>query len=146
MISVIKGEYHAVDEDLLFWLEIPGIDLKEKVYTMNSTHNFVDQHIQILKNSVIDDYFFLLAGHSGYGSASYFNDLKYVEVGDFIFIILENQSLCYIVEEIYYISKNGYFFISSVEFKNTLYLITCSLDYPSKQLVVMASLVDSLSG
>ena len=122
-------------------LEIPSISLREKVYTMDSSSNVVDQHIQILKDSRIDENFFLFAGHSGSGRANYFNDLKYVKIGDLVFIFINNKRLCYVVEKMYYIEKNGYFALSSEEVQNIVYLFTCSLDYPSKQLVVQAHLV-----
>lgn len=122
-------------------LEIPSISLREKVYTMDSSSNVVDQHIQILKDSRIDENFFLFAGHSGSGRANYFNDLKYVKIGDIVFIFINNKRLCYVVEKMYYIEKNGYFALSSEKIRNIVYLFTCSLDYPSKQLVVQAHLV-----
>ena len=97
-------------------------------------------HVQILEDSKVENYFFILSGHSGSGKASYFNKLKYVEEGDLILVTLKDKVLYYLVIDTYYIYKSGSFSISTEDMNCTLYLITCSLDYPSKQFVVKAKL------
>lgn len=127
-------------ENILLFLEIPKVHLKEEVYSFDSSFNDVDLHVQILEDSKVENYFFILAGHSGSGKASYFNKLKYVEEGDLILVTLKDKVLYYLVIDTYYIYKSGSFSISTEDMNCTLYLITCSLDYPSKQFVVKAKL------
>ena len=121
-------------------LEIPSINLKENVYDMNSVLNDVDYHVEILESSRFDNNLFFLAGHSGAGSSSYFNDLIFLERGDIIWIIYHGNKYFYVVDRMYSISKNGYMMVNLDE-SNTLYLITCSLENSDKQIVVRADLV-----
>ena len=64
-------------ENILLFLEIPKVHLKEEVYSFDSSFNDVDLHVQILEDSKVENYFFILEGHSGSGKASYYNKLKY---------------------------------------------------------------------
>ena len=125
--------------DYLLKLSIPCINLEEMVYDINSSFNNVDYHIKILKDSSVPDNVFFLAGHSGGGGASYFNDLVKLVKGDIIVIEIYDKKLYYVVEDFYYIEKTGYLEVSS-GLKNVLFLITCSLKYSNQQLVVVAYL------
>lgn len=140
-MEVISGKKKVVEEDLLFILDIPRIKLTEKVYTMDSGKNYVDYHVQILEGSNIDKNFLFLAAHSGNGVASYFNRLIELEKGDVIWLDRGYEKVYFVVDSLFYIQKNGYLEYSSLEKENNLYLITCSLEYSDKQLVVKATLV-----
>lgn len=136
-IDGMKGK----EEDVLLTLQIPSIGLEEDVYNINSEFNQVQYHVQILMDSNLEKNLFFLAAHSGSGKASYFNQLIHMKVGDVVWIYYQEKLLCFQVEEIFYISKKGYFEIPLADSYNKLFLITCSLDYPDKQLSVKASLV-----
>ena len=82
-----------------------------------------------------------MASHSGSGRASYFDYLIYLEKGDFIFVNSINNKYNFVVDDIFYIQKNGYFIDGYNSVDNTLFLITCSLDYVSRQLVIKANMV-----
>lgn len=138
--SVLKT--NSYEEDILFVLRIPRINLVEKVYTMNSSLNDVDIHVQILEGSIVDKNFIFLAAHSGNGSNSYFNRLIELKQGEVIYINKSNEEKQFVVESLFYIEKDGYFEYSSLENANILYLITCSLNDNSKQLIVKARLLD----
>lgn len=112
---------------------------------MDSSFNDVDFHVQILEESKLENFFFLFAGHSGDGMVSYFNDLEYLEEGDIILIFMDDKKIFYVVEKIYYIQKTGKFFAPLENMENMLYLITCSLKYYDKQLIVQARLVDQIN-
>lgn len=129
-------------EDNLFILQIPRINLEEKVYNMDSSQNYVDYHVQILEGSNIQDDFLFLAAHSGNGRNSYFNRLVELEIGDVIWIDKKTRRECFVVEELFYILKTGYLEYKVEREQGILYLITCSLEYNNKQLVVKARLVD----
>ena len=140
--NAVSGQNKTKEEDVLFTLYIPGINLEEKVYTMDSDKNHVDYHVQILDGSDINKNFLFLAAHSGIGKASYFNRLVELGVGDIIWIDKGYEKKYFMVESLFYITKNGYLEYSTLEIQNKLYLFTCSLEYLDKQYVVIASLVD----
>ena len=133
----IKG----FEDSTLFTLKIPSINLVENVYPIDSVFNHVDYHVQILKESHLEKNFILLAAHSGRGKTSYFNRVVELQIGDFIWIYYYDKILCFQVEELFYISKNGYFELNSDIDCDTLFLITCSLIYFDKQVVVQAKLI-----
>lgn len=126
------------DEHLLY-LEIPSIEIYQVVYDIDNEQNSIKYHVEILKNSNIEKNFYLFAAHSGNSSVSYFNNLVNLSIGDVIFVKFDNNSLCYLVDNIYYIEKLGYLNIEGNE-RNVLFLITCSLEYPGKQLIVHSSM------
>lgn len=134
------GEIKNRDE-VLFELVIPSINLRKKVYTIGSSLNDVDKNVEILDNSNINMKLFYLASHSGGGVASYFDKLVYLEIGDIVWLYGNDLELGFVVKDIFYISKNGYFEASYGSDGNVLFLITCSLEYVGKQLIVKADLV-----
>lgn len=130
------------DEDIFLEINIPRIRLEANVYNINSVFNDVDYNVEILSESNVDENLFFLAGHSGNGAANYFNDLFLLEVGDIIYVIKDNEKINFRVDEIFHIDKNGYFDVSYNVVSDTLFLITCSLNYPGMQMVVKSSLVE----
>ena len=135
-ISIAKGK---VKNNILFKFYIPRINLEKDVYTIDSGENDIDYNIEILEGSDMDKNLFFLAAHSGSGSASYFNELVDLDIGDIILIEKNNIKKYFVIKDKFYITKNGYFEYFS--FENRLYLITCSLDYLDKQLVVESILI-----
>lgn len=138
--SLIIHRFDVPDEfeKALFVLSIPRIKLKRNVYNINSSLNYVDFNVEILRESDVSKKIFYLAAHSGSGNASYFNDLRYLEIGDFVYLDFPNERFVYVVEDIYSILKTGKMDI--YEEDCTLYLITCSLEYSDRQLVIKARL------
>lgn len=131
-------------DEFLFELVIPSINLKRDVYNIDSSLNNVDKNVEILENSNISKKLFYLASHSGGGKASYFDCLIYLEVGDIIWLYGDDFELGFVVKSIFYINKTGYFEASYGIDGNALFLITCSLEYEGKQLIVKADLVYGL--
>lgn len=127
--------------DYLLNLEIPCINLNEFVYDKDSLLNSLEFHVTILEESDLEKNVYFLAGHSGNGSSSYFNELISLKDGDMIFIRTRTKELCFVVEKCYFIEKNGYLEVDN-ELFNVLFMITCSLEFPDKQLVVRAKLVN----
>lgn len=129
------------NSDILFELYIPRINLRKNVYNIDSSYNDVDFNVEILENSNLNNNLFFLASHSGGGRASYFDNLVRLEVGDFIWINGSDNNLVFVISEMFYIPKNGYFDANYDSIGNTLFLITCSLEYAGKQLVVKANMI-----
>lgn len=141
IVSGLDVDVRRNIEGYLFKLYIPKINLVKEIYDIDSKFNDVDINIELLEASVKDDNLYFLASHSGGGRASYFDDLIYLEKGDVIFLENEYQGLSYVVEEMFYIEKNGYFEVEDI--KDMLFLVTCSLSNKREQLVVRAKKLTS---
>ena len=131
----------VVDDEVLLEIYIPRINLRKFVYNIDSSKNFVDYNVELLRESKLDKNLYFFASHSGGGSGSFFDNLVYLENGDNIWINIDGNSLEYIVDNIFYIDKTVYFDFKYGSSGNKLFLITCSLEYVTKQLVVEAKLV-----
>lgn len=132
--------YYCGEENYYLKINIPRIALNKNVYTINSIFNDVDFNVELLNESNSDENLFFLASHSGNGNANYFNKIFLLEKGDFIYIYKFGERLCFKVDEKFYINKNGYFNIDYQNVKNNLFLVTCSLKYPTKQFIVKSIL------
>ena len=128
------------NSDSFLVLEIPKISLRKDIYELGSELNNVDYNVELLKESNLSNNLFFLAGHSGNGRNCFFNDLVSLDIGDKINIYVNHQILVYEVDKIYFIDKTG---VMDVEVKsNRLFLITCSLVYYNKQLVIEGNLIE----
>lgn len=141
LLFLYKNGCRSIKEEFLLELYIPRIGLEKKVYTIDSKLNNVDMNVEILKSSNINKNLYFLASHSGGGKASYFDNLIFLEKGDIIWIISDGKRCCFVVQELFYIEKNGFFVTNYGDDGNTLFLITCSLNYVNKQLVVKSTLI-----
>ncbi|MBQ8681891.1 MAG: sortase [Bacilli bacterium] len=129
------------NDNIWFEIYIPRINLRKFVYTMDSDLNNVDYNVEILDSSNLERKVIFLASHSGGGKASYFDNLVYLEKGDIIRLKGIDFRYVFVVEEEFYIQKNGYFDNFFENEENVLYMITCSLKYIDKQLIVKARLI-----
>ena len=124
----------------LFVLSIPKINLIHGIYSIHHIYNQVDYNIELLSDSSLYRRLFFLAGHSGNGENCFFNHLIDLEYGDKIYLDFYDNILVYEVIDIYYIIKDGTMDVD-MSF-DTLYLITCSLIYPDRQLIVKCKIVE----
>ncbi len=119
-------------------LKITKINLNEELYSKESTHNNIEEHITILppskepfeKNSTI-----FIAAHSGTGKLAYFKRLDELTQGDIITLTYNKIKYIYVVKEIYEFKKTG---TISVPKQNTnqLVLTTCHPTKKDYQLVI----------
>lgn len=128
-------------EEILFEIDIPRINIRRNVYSIGSKNNNVDYNIELLDSSNIENDLYFVASHSGSSRASYFDDLVYLSVGDFIRLKSNDSIMVFIVKDMFYIDKSGYFSTSYSINGGELFLITCSLDYINRQLIVRAELI-----
>ena len=122
-------------------LVISSIDFEMNLYDIDSELNNVDYNVEVLKESNYDDKLFYIAGHSGNGDNCYFNKIKELEIGEYIYVVINNKRLIYRVDDIYYIVKDGYMEIFNSEV-NMIYLITCDVYNNNRQLVIKGVLVN----
>ena len=140
-IFKVFGINNEVIENELLELQIPRIKLYRDVYNMDSALNNVDYNVEILEGSNIGDNLYFLAAHSGSGDSSYFENLVYLDKGDLVYLKYLDFSYVFVVDDMFYIKKSGYLNVRSKSFYNTLFLITCSLEYVDRQLVVRCRFV-----
>lgn len=129
-------------ERILLKINIPKINLFKNIYEVNSYLNQVDKNVTILPESKLEQKEIILAAHSGSNSNAYFNNISLLNKNDLIYITMKNNTYVYGVTNIYYINKTGYMKIPE-KLSNTLILITCSVKYKNKQLIVVSTLIDT---
>ena len=78
------------DKDIIGTLIIDKIKLKESLYNINSPKNNVNEHVTILKESIMPDQnnsIMFLAAHSGIGKIAFFEELDKLQKNDIIILI-----------------------------------------------------------
>lgn len=123
----------------LMILDIPKIKLNKGIYDLNSRENNISKNIELLNYSNLDTNTIVLASHSGTASNAYFNNVPNLSINDKIYIYYNHKKYTYIINDIYYIDKTGFLEIDN-NIDNTLILITCSLLYNNKQIIVSSTL------
>lgn len=119
-------------------LIINNINLKEKIYNLNDKRNNIEEHVTILKESIMPDKnnsILFIAAHSGTGKIAYFNRLNELKKGDKVILIFHSKTITYIVKDIWEENKNGYINVKK-DTKNQLVLTTCSPNKKNKQLII----------
>lgn len=116
------------DENYIFVLEIPRINIKRGIFSKNSNKNNVNKNIELLKESSMPGEKkgnVILAGHSGNSYVSFFKNLPNLNNNDKAIIYYKNAIFSYKLVNRYEIEKNGYANIIRNQEKETLTLITC---------------------
>ena len=106
---------------------IPKINLKRKIYNIDSSKNNVSKNIELLKESTLMDsekYHIYLAAHSGNSFISYFRKLNKLKIQDEVKIFYKNDLYIYEIFNIKEEEKKSYIVPNNVEDK-MLTLITC---------------------
>ena len=119
-------------------MKINKINLKEKLYNINSKENNIEQNITILKESILpdkDNSIMFIAAHSGIGKIAYFEELDELKPNDEIILNINNKTYKYIVKEYWEEKKNGYINVNK-ESKKQLILTTCSPNKDNYQLII----------
>ncbi len=119
-------------------LIIEKINLKEDLYSIDSPHNNIEEHISILKESIPPDKnnsIMMIAAHSGTADISYFKNLHLLQLYDEIILIYDNKTYYYQVAEIWKEKKNGYIHINRKKQKQ-LILTTCDPTQKDYQLIL----------
>jgi LPXTG-site transpeptidase (sortase) family protein len=133
-ISIIKKE----KENSIGTLTISKINLKQKLYEINSEENTIEKNVTILKESIYpeeNNSIMILAAHSGTGKIAYFEKLNELEVNDEIILNFKKKTYTYIVKNIWEEKKTGYINFNKEE-KKQLILTTCSPQKSNYQLVI----------
>ncbi len=122
-------------------LEIPSIDLKRGIVSIDNVYNDVKYNIEFIKN---DSDKFVFASHNGNYYYSYFDNLKDMSLGDDIYFYMDNRKYRFIYSESYVIKKDGYADIYCDSDKKCIALITCLDGNDNAQIVYIGYLDSSL--
>lgn len=133
-----------VTNDYIGYLTIPKINLTKGFLDKRSTENNVDKNLLVVEGSnypTTDKGNFIIAGHSGTGWNSFFNELYRLNESDEVYVTFMNKKYTYRIVNIYKQPKIGKLAIYRDYEKTTLTLITCTNNDSTTQTIYIAELV-----
>lgn len=122
-------------------LSIPKINFKKGFTEIDNRYNNVNRNIEVIKPSNYPDKEkgnFIIAGHSGSSSVSFFKDLYKLGLEDEVFITYNEIEYRYIIKDIYTDTKDGTVEIKRNRNKTTLTLVTCTKNDRNTQTIYIA--------
>ncbi len=134
-----------IRDDYIGYLTIPKINLTKGFLDYRSVNNNVDINILVVNGSNYPDTDkgnFIIAGHSGTGWNSFFNDLYKLQLGDKIYVSYNGKKYEYEIKNIYTQPKTGKLAIYRNYDKTTLTLITCTNNDSTTQTVYISELTN----
>ena len=137
------GLPEEVTNDYIGYLTIPKINLTKGFLDIRSTENDVDKNLLVAEGSNYPDKEqgnFIIAGHSGTGWNSFFNDLYKLNENDTVYVTYKGKKYIYLIKNIYKQPKIGKLAIYRDYTKTTLTLITCTNNDSTTQTVYIAEL------
>lgn len=135
--SIENGINIVNDNDLIGSIYIPKINLNKTLYSPNSSKNNIEENVTILDGSIFPgevSSIIFLAAHSGTGPKAYFDNLKYLALGDEIYLTYYDKTYTYIISDIKEVDKTGYI-TGKRKNNHEIVLTTCS-DTKNKQLII----------
>ena len=132
-----------VTNEYVGYLTIPKINLTKGFLDKRSEENDVDKNLLVVSGSNYPNTErgnLIIAGHSGTGWNSFFNDLYKLETGDIAYVTFQNKKYTYTIVNIYQQAKVGKLAIYRDYNKTTLTLITCTNNNSTTQTVYIAEL------
>lgn len=141
-----KETKKTITKEIIGYLEISKVNLKQGLVPKNSYYNNVNRNIQILKESDYPDKEngnVILAAHSGSGYLSFFKNLYQLSVGDTAKIYYKDVIYNYEIVNIYNVPKVGTIAINRNYDKSCLTLITCTKNSKTEQTVYILELTST---
>ena len=136
--DVVESDYVDVNNLKYYgYLVIPKVNMKLGFYNVDNEKNNVGENVTLIDTGINNTY--LLAAHSGSGHLAYFNDLRYLSVGDKITLIIDGNIMNYEVVNIRNEIKNGKINIKNEG--NQVILTTCNQVKKGYQLIIEGSLI-----
>lgn len=134
-----------VTDEYIGYLTIPKINLTKGFLDSRSKENNVDKNIMVIEGSNYPDVEkgnFMIAGHSGSGWKSFFNELYKLEIGDVIYVDYKGKKYTYHVKNIYMQPKTGTLAVYRDYDQTSLTLITCTNNNSTTQSIYVSELVN----
>lgn len=132
-----------ITDEYIGYLTIPKINLTKGFLDNRSSQNNVDINLLVVEGSNypnVKNGNFIIAGHSGTGWNSFFNDLYKLNIGDTAYISYQNKKYNYSIVNIYTQPKTGKLAIYRNYDKTTLTLITCTNNDSTTQTIYILEL------
>lgn len=129
-------------------LEIPKINLKKGLYSIDSKYNNVNYNIEIIKESNmpnISNGNLILAGHNGNSTVSYFDNLNTLSKDDNVFVFYKGIKYIYKITNNYEIKKDGTYKVLRNNDKTTITLISCKKNTTDKQIVYIGEQINQIA-
>lgn len=126
-------------------LEIPTINFKKGFLNINDKNNNVDKNIEVLKNSDMPNVangLLAIAGHSGNSKVGYFNKLSNLKRNDLVYVYYNNIKYTYEITSIERQLKQGYITFTKTNDTKELILTTCDQKDKTKQIVIIAKVIN----
>ena len=126
------------------YLSIPKLNLKKGFTEINNKYNNVNRNIEVIKPSNYPDVNkgnFIIAGHSGSSSVSFFKDLYKLVLDDEVYITYNGNEYKYKIKKIYTDLKDGDVAIRRNQNATTLTLITCTKGDKATQTIYICERV-----
>lgn len=139
-VKDISVSFNTKESDFytyLGYLVIPKINMKLGFYDYESKLNDVNKNIELINTGISNTY--LIAAHSGTGTLAYFNDLRYLEINDEIYLKFKNKTNKYKIKNISRKIKDGKIKISKEE--NQIILVTCDQIVKGYNLIIEGKLI-----
>ncbi len=137
-IEEVEDEEGIEQDTAIAFLDIPKINLFQKLYAKGDIHNRLEENIIFLASSSMPDEEggnVILAGHSGYGKIAYFKNLYKLKRNDSIYLHYQGKDYEYSIIKIYEVPKTGEVEAIRDPHKKSITLITCYSK--EKQLIVV---------
>ena len=142
--NIIKNETVFVEnkkeEKELMTIEIPKLNLKNKIYNINSELNNIDKNVIILEGSSMPDEkngIILIGAHSGTGRLAYFKNLNQLNNNDEIILNYKNKKYYYKVVKKYLSKKSDGLIFNNDSNNKKLFLYTCNPNDKNNYLVIV---------
>lgn len=135
--------YTPIKDTSIGTLTIDKINLKQKIYNMESKENNIEKNVTILKGSekpTIDNSIMFIAAHSGTGKKAFFKNLHKLNINDEINLEYEKIIYTYIIKDIWESPKSGNIIVNK-ENVTQLILTTCSQKSDNMQLIINSVLI-----
>ncbi|MBA4538666.1 sortase [Bacillus aquiflavi] len=108
-------------------LEIPSIDLKQKVLAETTEENLKVALTQLKKNQIPGKGNFVIVGHRGYRGDRHFRHLPSVAAGEKVYLHTKKQTYVYEVTDLEVIKPTDVEILNDTENKNEITMITCTV-------------------
>ena len=131
--------------DYIAVLEIPSLNLKRGLLSIDNKYNDVAYNIAIMETSNMPDIInsnLILASHNGNSNVSFFKDLEKLNTDSLIYIYYNGYKYIYKINNYYIVDKTGKVNINRNKNKNTITLITCKNNTDTKQIVYIGYMIN----
>lgn len=130
------------EEKPLGYLNLLPLQKSYPFYNLNSSLNDVSKNVEWIKSNLPDvkNGNFILAAHSGNADISYFQNLRFLKVGDIVSVLMKEHEYFYEVIDTYEILKKNTLIERPMD-ETVLTLVTC-VTLTNRRFIVIAKQIE----